>query len=127
MGRVARWFKSLFGTKKSKERHSQVSGDDSDKAGDCNLPTRDPVWLRTFLTDTEKEQNKHTVAVATAKATAAEAAVSTAKAAAAAVKLTGEGRVGDIVTREERLAAVHIQKVFRGSLVISTSLKMFFF
>lgn len=130
MGRVARWFKGLFGSKKSKERQSCISGDDYDKGGEdfgvCNLPTTDSVWLRMFLTDTEKKQNKHAVAVATATATAAQAAVSAANAAAAVVRLTSEGRVGDIVTREERLAAVQIQKAFRGSLVISTFFKMYF-
>ncbi|KAG7594914.1 IQ motif EF-hand binding site [Arabidopsis thaliana x Arabidopsis arenosa] len=114
MGRTVRWFKGLFGMKKSKER-SHVSGGDSDKggdhSGDFNVP-RDSVWLGTFVTDTEKEQNKNAIAVATATATAAEAAVS---AAAAVVRLTSEG-AGDIITREERWAAVKIQKVFRGSL-----------
>lgn len=116
MGKTARWFKGLLGFKKNSERQSRVSAGDS---GDCNLRT-DPVWLRNFLTDTEKEQNKHAIAVATATATAAEAAVSAAKAAAAVVKLTGEGRAGDIIKMEEHWAAVQIQKVFRGSLVIYT-------
>ncbi|CAA7040114.1 unnamed protein product [Microthlaspi erraticum] len=119
MGRTARWFKGLLGFKKSSERQSRVSSGVSEKggqdSGDINLRT-DPVWLRTFLSDTEKEQNKHAIAVATATATAAEAAVSAAKAAAEVVKLTGEGRAGDIIKREERWAAVQIQKVFRGSL-----------
>lgn len=116
MGKTARWFKGLLGFKKSSEIQSRVSEGDS---GDCNLRT-DPVWLRTFLTDTEKEQNKHAIAVATATAKAADAAVSAAKAAAAVVRLTGEGRAGDINNREEHWAAMQIQKVFRGSLVIST-------
>ncbi|ESQ30261.1 hypothetical protein EUTSA_v10012305mg [Eutrema salsugineum] len=119
MGRAARWFNGLFSTKKSRERMSRVSGNDSDKGGEgtgyCNLPA-DPFRLRTFLTGKEKDQNKHAIAVATATATAAEAAVSAAKAAATVVRLTGEGRPGVINTREERLAAVKIQKVFRGSL-----------
>ncbi|KAG7600269.1 P-loop containing nucleoside triphosphate hydrolase [Arabidopsis suecica] len=116
MGRAVRWFKGFFGMKKSKEK-SHVSGGDSDKggdhSGDFNVP-RDSVWLGTFLTDTEKEQNKNAIAVATATAPAAETAVS---AAAAVVRLTSEGRAGDMIsTREERWAAVKIQKVFRGSL-----------
>ncbi|XP_009144869.1 protein IQ-DOMAIN 14 [Brassica rapa] len=90
MGGAVRWFKGLFSTKKR-----LVSGDGSDK---------------------EKEQDKNAIAVATAAATAAEAVVSGAKAAAEMVRLTGEGRAGDIITWEERWAAVKIQKVFRGSL-----------
>jgi len=121
MGRAARWFKGMFGTKKSKDR-SHVSGGDSvkggDHSGDFNVP-RDSVLLGTILTDTEKDQNKNAIAVATATATAADAAVS-----AAVVRLTSEGRAGDIIiTKEERWAAVKIQKVFRGSLVIFASSK----
>ncbi|CAD5315280.1 unnamed protein product [Arabidopsis thaliana] len=116
MGRAARWFKGMFGTKKSKDR-SHVSGGDSfkggDHSGDFNVH-KDSVWLGTILTDTEKEHNKNAIVVATATATAADAAVS---AAAAVVRLTSEGRAGDIIiTTEERWAAVKIQKVFRGSL-----------
>ncbi|KAG2328304.1 hypothetical protein Bca52824_011032 [Brassica carinata] len=111
MGGAARWFKGLFGTKKR-----LASGDGSDKGGYCNLPA-DTICLRPFLTDKEKEQNKNAIAVATAAATAAEAAVSVAKTTAEMIKLTGEGRAGDIITREELWATVSIQNVFRGSLV----------
>ncbi|XP_010462035.1 PREDICTED: protein IQ-DOMAIN 14-like [Camelina sativa] len=119
MGKVARWFKGVFGIKKSTER-SSVSGGDSvkggDHSGDFNA-SKDPVWLTTYLTDTENKQNKNAIAVATATASAAEAAVSSAKAAAALVKQTSEVRAGDIITtKEQRWAAVKIQKVFRGSL-----------
>lgn len=127
MGRASRWFKSLLGMRKSKERN-HVSGGNSDKgredSGEYNLITN-PVWSSTYLTDTEKEQNKHAIAVATATASAAEAAVSAAKAAAAVVRLTSEGRAGDIITRKELWATVKIQKVFRGSLVIFLSLNCF--
>lgn len=75
--------------------------------------------------DKEKEQNKNAIAVATAAATAAEAGVSVDKAAAEMARLTGEGRAGDIITWEERWAAVKIQKVFRGSLVNFQILKTF--
>ncbi|CAN8321512.1 unnamed protein product [Cochlearia groenlandica] len=119
MGRVARWFKGLFGSKKFRERQSRVSGEDSDKGGkdscDENL-TSDSVLLGTFLTDTEKENDKHAIAVAIATSTAAEAAVSAAEAAATAVRLIGERRVANITTRDERFAAIIIQKNFRGSL-----------
>ncbi|XP_010500790.1 PREDICTED: protein IQ-DOMAIN 14-like [Camelina sativa] len=118
MGKVARWFKGVFGIKKSTER-SSVSGGDSvrggDHSGDFNA-SKDPVWLTTYQTNTEKEQNKNAIAVATATASAAEVAVSSAKAAAAMVKQTSEGRAGDIITKKDRWAAVKIQKVFRGSL-----------
>nr|VDD01075.1 unnamed protein product [Brassica oleracea] len=79
MGRATRWFKRLFGTKKS------------------------------LVSDSEKEQNEQAFAVATTTATTEEAAVSAAKAAESVV-------TGDIITRDERWAAVKIQKVFRGSL-----------
>ncbi|XP_010479698.1 PREDICTED: protein IQ-DOMAIN 14-like [Camelina sativa] len=118
MGKVARWFKGVFGIKKSTERSSVSGGDsvkDGDHSGEFNA-SKDPVWLTTYLTDTEKEQNKNAIAVATATASATEAAVSSAKAAAAVVKQTSEVRAGDIITTKEWCAAVKIQKVFRGSL-----------
>ncbi|KAL0661934.1 hypothetical protein Bca4012_098771 [Brassica carinata] len=99
MGGAVRWFKGLFGTKKR-----LVSSDGYDK---------------------EKEQNKNAIVVATAAATAAEAAVSVDKAAAEMARLTGEGRAGDIITWEERWAAVKIQKVFRGSLESITSFERY--
>ncbi|EOA39341.1 hypothetical protein CARUB_v10012385mg [Capsella rubella] len=116
MGRVARWFKGLFGLKKSIER-SGGSDKGGDHSGDFNALKEDSVWLRTYLTDTEKEQNKNAIAVANAAASAAEAAVSSAKAAAeTVVRLSSEGRAGDVIKRQDRWAAVKIQKVFRGSL-----------
>lgn len=70
--------------------------------------------------DSEKEQNKQAIAVATTTATTAEAAVSAAKAAESVV-------TGDIITRDERWAAMKIQKVFRGSLVNFYIFKRLFF
>ena len=90
MGRATRWFKRLFGTKKS------------------------------LVSDSEKEQNEQAFAVATTTATTEEAAVSAAKAAESMV-------TGDIITRDERWAAVKIQKVFRGSLVKFYIFKTFIF
>lgn len=60
------------------------------------------------------EQNKHAIAVAAATAAAADAAVAAAQAAVAFVRLTSYNRV----TVRENSAAIKIQALFRGYLVI---------
>ncbi|KAL5822702.1 hypothetical protein ACOSQ4_020602 [Xanthoceras sorbifolium] len=80
----------------------------------------DMAWLRSYLADSEKEQNKHAIAVAAATAAAADAAVAAAQAAVAVVRLTSNGSnralFGGGGGGKERWAAVKIQTVFRGFL-----------
>ncbi|KAL9291622.1 putative IQ motif, EF-hand binding, P-loop containing nucleoside triphosphate hydrolase [Arabidopsis thaliana] len=121
MGRAARWFKGIFGMKKSKEKENCVSGDVGGEAGGSNIHRKvlqaDSVWLRTYLAETDKEQNKHAIAVAAATAAAADAAVAAAQAAVAVVRLTSNGRSGGYSGNAmERWAAVKIQSVFKGYL-----------
>ncbi|CAH8260718.1 unnamed protein product [Arabidopsis lyrata] len=121
MGRAARWFKGIFGMKKSKEKENRVSGDCGGEAGGSNIHRKvlqaDSVWLRSYLAETDKEQNKHAIAVAAATAAAADAAVAAAQAAVAVVRLTSNGRTGGYSgTTMERWAAVKIQSVFKGYL-----------
>ncbi|KAI7741353.1 hypothetical protein M8C21_029258 [Ambrosia artemisiifolia] len=77
----------------------------------------DAARLTTYMTLTEKEQNKHAIAVAAATAAAADAAVAAAQAAVAVVRLTNlRGTVSYGGGHRERLAAVKIQTVFRSHL-----------
>lgn len=136
MGNAAKWLKGLLGMKKSKEnlgnnsnyvekkekkrwsfaaKSSKVSGGLS-QIPVTNLAT-DSEWLRSYTAGTNKEQNKHAIAVAAATAAAADAALAAAQAAVAVVRLTSHGRGALIGGGMERLAAVKIQRVFRGYLV----------
>ncbi|CAN7112326.1 unnamed protein product [Brassica rapa subsp. narinosa] len=128
MGRAARWFKGIFGMKKSKEKENRVSGDGEysgnggGEAGGSLIHRKvlqaDSVWLKTYLAETDKEQNKHAIAVAAATAAAADAAVAAAQAAVAVVRLTSNGRASGYSGGNgvERWAAVKIQTVFKGYL-----------
>ncbi|KZV34676.1 protein IQ-DOMAIN 14-like [Dorcoceras hygrometricum] len=127
MGKAARWFRGLFGMnkdrknveKKEKKRWGFVkSVKDSgqvpaNKEGDIQAAD---AWLRSFISDAEKEQNKHAIAVAAATAAAADAAVAAAQAAVAVIRLTSQGRRTSFAGGREKLAAVKIQTVFRGFL-----------
>lgn len=130
MGRATRWLKGLFGLKKdtdqkvnSKDKKGCSFGRDSN--GICNNPATIPpnisnaeaAWLRSYYSETEKEQSKHAIAVAAATAAAADAAVVAAQAAVAVVRLTSRGRGSLFNGSHERWAAVKIQTVFRGYLV----------
>lgn len=135
MGRATRWLKGLFGIKNDKD--STNSGDRRDKKASCfghsgrdtdvlchnpttippNITPAEAAWLRSYYSETEKEQNKHAIAVAAATAAAADAAVAAAQAAVAVVRLTSHGRGTMFGGGHERWAAVKIQTVFRGYLV----------
>ncbi|KAA8541734.1 hypothetical protein F0562_022886 [Nyssa sinensis] len=136
MGKATRWLRGLLGMKKEKERTENSnscdrkekkrwsfgkSARDSGVVGQiplnmpANIPLRDSAWLRSYISETEKEQNKHAIAVAAATAAAADAAVAAAEAAVAVVRLTSHGR-GTLFGARERWAAVKIQAVFRGYL-----------
>ncbi|KAK8935366.1 hypothetical protein KSP39_PZI013122 [Platanthera zijinensis] len=69
-----------------------------------------------MLKQRKKEQSKHAIAVAAATAAAADAAVTAAQAAVAVLQLTSHGRIGKLAGFPEWLAAVKIQRVFRGYL-----------
>lgn len=135
MGRASRWLRGLFGTRKEKEPNGEKStspigrkekkrwsfgksGRDSGGAAQVplNIPTTENDWLRSYISETEKEQNKHAIAVAAATAAAADAAVAAAQAAVAVVRLTSHGRGTLFGGGRERWAVVKIQTVFRGYL-----------
>ncbi|KAF3450681.1 hypothetical protein FNV43_RR06770 [Rhamnella rubrinervis] len=141
MGRATRWLKGLLGMRKEKVDHhfdnanATPPSDRKEKKRwsfgrsvkatstiglvSANLPPNihpsDAAWLRSYLADSEKEQNKHAIAVAAATAAAADAAVAAAQAAVAVVRLTSHG-TGLMYGKRDRWAAVKIQTVFRGYL-----------
>ncbi|KAK6128016.1 hypothetical protein DH2020_038248 [Rehmannia glutinosa] len=130
MGKATRWLRGLLGMKKDKENVDKNSncGEKKEKkrwsfvkSGKESEPLSQiqpdgSALLRSFIADSEKEQNKHAIAVAAATAAAADAAVAAAQAAVAVVRLTSQGRGALFTDGRERLAAVKIQTVFRGYL-----------
>ncbi|XP_044497445.1 protein IQ-domain 26-like [Mangifera indica] len=146
MGKAARWLKGLLGMKKEKEKdHVENSFSDSNSSFSdnskkkkrfsfgkplkdtsvnsqipaniaANIPSRDMAWIRSYIADSESDQNKHAIAVAAATAAAADAAVAAAQAAVAVVRLTSNGNRTLFGGEKEKWAAVKIQTVFRGYL-----------
>lgn len=135
MGKATRWFKGLLGMKKEKENIDNISNSSEKKdkkrwsfgksvkdsnvgQNPVNFPAVDTNWLRSYMSENEKEQSKHAIAVAAATAAAADAAVAAAQAAVAVVRLTSQGRGGMFTGGgREKWAAAKIQTVFRGYLV----------
>ncbi|XP_061358367.1 protein IQ-domain 26-like [Gastrolobium bilobum] len=134
MGKASRWLKGLLGMKKEKD-HSDNSGslapDKKEKKrwsftkqgkdmvshiAPTSVPPTDNTWLRSYIAETENEQNKHAIAVAAATAAAADAAVAAAQAAVAVVRLTSQGRGTLFSGSREKWGAVKIQTFFRGYL-----------
>ncbi|KAL3618264.1 Protein of unknown function (DUF4005) [Castilleja foliolosa] len=130
MGKATRWLRGLLGMKKDKENVNINSNSDEKKEKKrwsfmkpgkesgplIQIPADGSDWMRSYMGDSEKEQNKHAIAVAAATAAAADAAVAAAQAAVEVVRLTSQGRGGFLTDGRERLAAVKIQTVFRGYL-----------
>ncbi|KAL8230337.1 hypothetical protein R6Q57_001558 [Mikania cordata] len=126
MGKATRWFKGLLGMKDKENVNNMNSGDRKDKKrwsfgkplkeSQAPAPPSDTAWLRSYMSDAEKEQNKHAIAVAAATAAAADAAVAAAQAAVAVVRLTNQRRAKPYTSGREIVAAVKIQTVFRSHL-----------
>ncbi|KAL7222102.1 hypothetical protein ACSBR1_023922 [Camellia fascicularis] len=134
MGRAIRWLRGLLGMRKENENvENSNSGDrkekkrwsfgkssrDSGVVGNIpvSIPVTDTAWMRSYIAETEKEQNKHAIAVAAATAAAADAAMAAAaQAAVAVVRLTSQGRGALFCGEREKWAAEKIQTVFRGFL-----------
>ncbi|CAH1422675.1 unnamed protein product [Lactuca virosa] len=140
MGKASRWFKGLLGMKDKENVNNLNSGDRKDKKrwsfgkplkesqfpppvpakmskfNQSSATGSDATWLRSYMSETEKEQNKHAIAVAAATAAAADAAVAAAQAAVAVVRLTNQSRGSLYAGGKEKRAAVMIQKVFRSHL-----------
>ncbi|XP_055830169.1 protein IQ-domain 26-like [Solanum dulcamara] len=138
MGKATKWFKGLLGMKKDKENVDNMSNSSEKRdkkrwsfgksskesigAGENpvnfpgDVPAVDTNWLRSYISENEKEQSKHAIAVAAATAAAADAAVAAAQAAVAVVRLTSQGRGAMFTGGREKWAAAKIQTVFRGYL-----------
>lgn len=140
MGKASRWFKSLLGNKKKEKEkdHSDINSGSltpdikkekrrwsfakQGKNVEVEPPNITPTsssdgsWLRSYIADTENQQNKHAIAVAAATAAAADAAVAAAQAAVAVVRLTSQGRGTLFSGSREKWGAVKIQTFFRGYL-----------
>ena len=107
---------STAGDRKEKKRWSFAKpGRDTSGVGQnpVNFPANIPVdsaWLRSYISETEKEQNKHAIAVA----------------AVAVVRLTSHGRGTLFGGGRDRWAATKIQTVFRGYLVSGFSFLIHF-
>ncbi|PNX93179.1 protein IQ-domain 14-like [Trifolium pratense] len=144
MGKASRWFKNLLVGNKKKEKemkdHNEINSgfmtpDNTNKkekkrwsfakqgknveVEEPNITpnsSSDTSWLRSYIADTDNQQNKHAIAVAAATAAAADAAVAAAQAAVAVVRLTSHGRGTLFSGSREKWGAVKIQTFFRGYL-----------
>ncbi|KAI9082763.1 hypothetical protein K1719_035337 [Acacia pycnantha] len=142
MGRASKWFRSVFGLKKSSESSSSPSPSTL-PAGSASKPLKDKrrwSFVKSYReSGTAKTSDvhhtafrdeavpssghihgvcpeKHAMTVAAAKVAVAEAAVAAAQAAAAVVRLTSSGSCPGSVGAREEWAAIKIQAAFRGCL-----------
>lgn len=143
MGKATRWLRALLGMKREKNAdqnsYSAAGGDRKEKnrwsfsKSGKEFPGKvqklppppprkavaDADWQRSYPAESEE----HAIAVAAASAAAADAAVAAAQAAVAVVRLTNQTRGGALFNGgKEVLAALKIQNVFRGFLVIESHL-----
>lgn len=126
MGKTIRWLKALFGFNK-KENNQPNSGDRKDKIPSCigrsrRNPTASPPEtpiMKPVYNNNSNEQNRRAIEVADATTKAADAAIAAADAAFALVRLTSQNQI--IAGDREHSAAIRIQAMFRGYLVIKNS------
>ncbi|GJS10950.1 IQ-DOMAIN 14-like protein [Tanacetum coccineum] len=119
MGKVTTWFRGVLGMKKDKVNIDNSNAKTKKRwiFGKCmkHLSQRvtvenDSTRMRSCMSASEKEQNKHAIAVA-----ATTAAVAGAQAAVAVVRLTSDDR-DTLFSGREKWAATKIQSVYRGHL-----------
>ncbi|GJX45076.1 IQ-DOMAIN 31-like protein [Tanacetum coccineum] len=119
MGKVTRWFRGVLGMKKDKVNidNSNAKTKKRWSFGKCmkDLSQRvtvetDSTRMRSCMSASEKEQNKHAIDVAATTATVADA-----QATVAVVRLTSDSR-DTLVSGREKWAATKIQSAYRGHL-----------
>ncbi|GJY08372.1 IQ-DOMAIN 14-like protein [Tanacetum coccineum] len=124
MGKVSRWFRGVLGMKKDKENIDNSNAkrkkrwsfgkcmkDPSQRATVENDSTR----MRSCMSASEKEQNKHDIAITATATAAADEAVASPQALVVVVRLSSDGR-GTLFSGMEKWAATKIQSVYRGHL-----------
>lgn len=133
MGKAAKWFRSLFTSKKPPgsspaRKNKWAPSNSSDASLKFNSYVENPL-SSPYIEG--MDANRHAIAVAAATAAVAEAALAAAQAAARVVRLTsgsGSGRnPPHFADRRSVLAAVKIQSAFRAYLVGKINSSLFTF